>query len=255
MSSHPENASAPLPVGKLPWWLLVLGAVPVAGTAMLAARLIWEQTLWTWERGPQMVGFSLVHGSGAILLLPPILVLWITAVAAVIVWMIIRKRRVAGTTWLALWLPVIVFTLLLLPEGFWERLFIRQMSRSYYAADLVKYAIYRGDLGTVRAMLSHGVPVGAVEHAQWRTPLHTAAGAGNLRIVRFLLLKGADVNALDRSGDSPAELGASSGHPECVAFLQEHGGRRIKGDEAQHQKAIEDEVRDDIERMDRARSQ
>jgi hypothetical protein len=39
-----------------------------------------------------------------------------------------------------------------------------------------------------------------------------------------------------------------------VAFLQEHGGKRIRGDEAQHQKAIHDEVQDDIKEMDPSRS-
>jgi hypothetical protein len=37
------------------WW----GSAPL-GLA-LAARLLWEKTVWTWTRGPQMVGFSLMH--------------------------------------------------------------------------------------------------------------------------------------------------------------------------------------------------
>jgi hypothetical protein len=26
-----------------------------------AGRIAWEKTIWTWSRGPQMVGFSLMH--------------------------------------------------------------------------------------------------------------------------------------------------------------------------------------------------
>lgn len=61
------------------------------------------------------------------------------------------------------------------------------------------------------------------------------------------------MNALDRAGDSPAELAASRGHQDCKAFLEEHGGKRVRGDEAQHQKAIHAEVQDDIKGMDRSR--
>jgi hypothetical protein len=61
------------------------------------------------------------------------------------------------------------------------------------------------------------------------------------------------VNALDRAGDSPTELAASRGHQDCVDFLKEHDGKRIRGDDAQHQKAIHDQVRDDIEEMNRSR--
>lgn len=60
-------------------------------------------------------------------------------------------------------------------------------------------------------------------------------------------------NALDRSGDSPSELAASRGHKECLQYLEEHGGRIIRGSETQHQKAIEDKVRDDIEESERSR--
>jgi Ankyrin repeats (3 copies) len=139
------------------------------------------------------------------------------------------------------------------PSGVWQRLFIRQMASSPRAGDLLVYAAYDRDFRTVKAMLSHGVSIRATDHSEWRTALHAAAIAGDLRTIEFLVLTGADVDALDRSGDSPAELAASRGHQECATFLQEHGGKRIRGDEAQHQKAIKDQVRDDIEEMNRSR--
>lgn len=42
------------------WWLCY------PGTALLSARLVYEQTYLTWKYGPQMVGFSVAHG-GALL--------------------------------------------------------------------------------------------------------------------------------------------------------------------------------------------
>lgn len=52
------------------WWL---SRSPVA--AAFAARLLLEKTIWTWDRGPQMVGFTLMH-------VYPVL-----AVAGIISWM------------------------------------------------------------------------------------------------------------------------------------------------------------------------
>ena len=119
------------------------------------------------------------------------------------------------------------------------------MASSPRAADLLIYAAYDRDFRTVEALLSHGVPVTATDHHEGRTALHAAAIAGDLRSVRFLVSNGADVNALDRAGDSPAELAASRGHQDCVSFLQERGGKIVRGDEAQHQKAIHDRVEDE----------
>ena len=254
MTTASGESSNPAIIPGVQWWLLALGAVPLIGTALLATRLIWEQTVWTWERGPQMVGFSLAHGSGAVLLLAPfLLALWGAIALVLIVVNLIRKRRTDTPTYIAFGSALLLFGLLSVPSGVWQRLFIRQMAASPRAGDLLIYAAYDKDFRTVKAMLSHGVSINATDHSERRTALHAAAIAGDLRTIQFLVSNGADVNAMDRAGDSPAELAASREHQECVSFLHEHGGEQIHGDEAQHQKAIEDKVRDDIEEMNRSR--
>jgi hypothetical protein len=80
MTSAAKDSANLVPAVRARWWLLALGAVPLIGTALLAGRLLWEQTVWTWERGPQMVGFSLAHGSGAVLLMAPFLLAFWVAV-------------------------------------------------------------------------------------------------------------------------------------------------------------------------------
>lgn len=238
------------------WWLLASGLIPVIGTILLAARLIWEQTVLTWQLGPQMVGFSLAHGSGAILLLAPfLLALWTVIALIVIAVDLLNKRRIHRSTWAMSGAALLLFGLLFTPSGVWERLFIRQMASSSHAADLFVDAAYKRDLPTVKAMLKHGVSIDAIERSDWRTALHAAATSGDLRLVQFLLSKGANVNALDRSGDSPVELAASRGNKECAKFLQEHGGKRIRGDDAQHAKAIHDQVEDDIKAMEGSQHQ
>lgn len=203
-----------------------------------------------------MVGFSLVHGSGAVLLLAPfLLAFWVVVALVLIVINLVKRSRTDIPTRATLGLAVLLFGLLFVPSGVWQRLFIRQMASSPHSGDLLVYAAYDRDFRTVKAMLSHGVSIRSTDHSEWRTALHAAAIAGDLRTIQFLLSRGADVNALDRAGDSPAELAASRGHQECVTFLQEHGGKRIRGDEAQHRKAIEDKVQDDIKEMNRSRPQ
>ncbi|MGB6193233.1 MAG: ankyrin repeat domain-containing protein [Terracidiphilus sp.] len=243
------HTTAPI---RVRWWLLFIGVLPLLGTAILAGRLIWEQTVWTWRRGPQMVGFSLAHGAGAILFLAPILlVLWTAVALVMIVIDLVKRRKPDTTTFAGFAVALLLFGLLSVPAGIWQRLFIRQTVASPRVGDLLVYAAYNSDFRTVQAMLSHGISVSATDHSEWRTALHAAASAGDLRTIQLLVSMGADVNALDRSGDSPTELAASRRHEDCVAFLEEHGGKRIRGDEAQHQKAIHDKVAEDIEAMHR----
>jgi hypothetical protein len=117
---------------------------------------------------------------------------------------------------------------------------------------LLVYAAYRGDLGTVRGFILHGVPVGAIDHGDWRTALHGAAVKGDTQILRYLTSKGANINAVDRFGDSPLELAVSRGNHAAAEFLIERGAKKIRGEDAHRQKAIHDKVEDDIKALDRA---
>ncbi len=241
------------PTARLPQWLAISWIVLFIGSALLAGRTLWEETVRTWERGPQMVGFSLAHGDGAILIVfPPLLILWSAAVAVLTMRSLIKKNEIAALRWIGLGVVVALFALMGLPEGFWQRVFVTQMAASPRAGDLLVTAAYQGDLGTVKALLSHGVPINAATPGDRRTALHAAAVADNVPLLRYLISEGANINALDRSGDSPLEVAASRGKEESVQFLTENGAKRLRGDEAQHRKAIDDEVRETIDKERRA---
>ena len=79
--------------------------------------------------------------------------------------------------------------------------------------------------------------------------MHAAAGRGDVKILEYLVARGANVNALDLYGDSPLELALSNGHTDAAHFLSAHGAKRMRGDEAQRSKATEAIVRRDIEEM------
>jgi hypothetical protein len=253
MNDQNENNSPQTAPYRLPLWLQCLGVLVFVGSVILSARIIWEQTVWTWQRGPQMIGFSLAHGPGTILLMFPFLLFLWTVIALVLTLLRkVKRRQISPRTWAALGAAVLLLVLTALPEGFWQRIFIRRMAASSHAGDLLVYAAYRCDLGTVRAFISHGVGVDAIEHASWRTALHGATVCGDTRTLNYLLSQGADINAVDRYGDSPLELAASRGNHEAVQFLTTRGAKAIKGAEAQRKKAINDQVLDDIREMNRA---
>ncbi|SRR6266478_5744079 len=44
-----------------PQWLRIVWLCLSPFGLLFAARVAWEKTVWTWARGPQMVGFSLMH--------------------------------------------------------------------------------------------------------------------------------------------------------------------------------------------------
>jgi hypothetical protein len=202
-----------------------------------------------------MVGFSLAHGAGAILFLFPLLLLiWLAVVVGLTVRSVIKKSPIAPMRWAAVTLAILLLVVGELPEGLWQRVFISRMAASPRSGDLLVYASYRGDFGTVRGLISHGVPVDATDHTDWRTAMHGAAAKGDMKTLRYLVSKGANINALDRSGDSPLELATSAGKEEAAQFLTVQGAKRIRGDEAQRQKAIEDRVREATEELDRAES-
>jgi ankyrin repeat protein len=74
-----------------------------------------------------------------------------------------------------------------------------------------------------------------------------------VKVIEYLVSRGADVNAMDGFGDSPLEVAITNKHNEAAQVLADHGGRRIRGDDARRRKVTEDIVRKDMESMERLR--
>jgi len=187
-------------MSRLPAWLTLVGCLSVIGTVALAGCLVWEQTVWTWEKGPQQVGASLAQHGGLVLFVFPVLLLgWLLVVAAVTVHDALRTRRVPWKRVSAAAAAIAVMAILQLPYGFWQRTFIDQLSPER-AGELFVFAAKTGDFETLKALQKRGVEVNA-RAEDGTTALRQAAAAGRTEIVEFLLAHGADPRlARDRNG-------------------------------------------------------
>jgi len=56
-----------------------------------------------------------------------------------------------------------------------------------------------------------------------RTPLHLAAGMGQVDVARMLVERGADMSAQDEHGRTPLHLAASRGRVDVARMLVERG--------------------------------
>jgi len=72
------------------WWFF---CSPIA--LPFTVRIVWEKTVWTWSRGPQMVGFSLMH------IHPMFAIVGFISSLSVMLWLlpamlysIVRRRRI-----------------------------------------------------------------------------------------------------------------------------------------------------------------
>lgn len=219
---------------------LTISAIPVfLFAAILVARMIWEETSLTLQQGPQMIGFSLAHGGGAVLLLAPLLlVLWLVLALPTLIVAFARKRiysKVFPTSFLFV---AALLGLLSLPPVFWQWLMMPMFAKSAHAAELMVYAAAEGDVRTVTKYLDHGVPLESKNY-EGSTAAFAGAVGGNVKILQLLAERGANLNALNAYGDSPLEAATERHQSEAIAFLKTNGGVLVKGTPEQRNAASE----------------
>jgi hypothetical protein len=248
MAEETENATEQVQTKRSPGGLLAVGIPATLFTAMFAGRMIWEETWLTFHEGPQMLGYSLAHGGGAILLVTPfLLALWLLAAIITMAVYLWRRKALSRLYWSTLAGAVLTIGLVFIPPEFWQWAFARSFAKSPHAADLMVYAGEEGGTRTVRGYLDHGVPLTATNY-EGSTAVFGAAAGGRLPTVEMLASRGADINATNSYGDSPLEAAAENGHTDVAAFLKAHGASQIRGTPGQREAATTAIVRTEIER-------
>jgi ankyrin repeat protein len=81
----------------------------------------------------------------------------------------------------------------------------------------------KGDTAEVKALLSKQPDLVNAKNEKGSTPLHLASYKGHLEMVKFLLEKGADIEAENGSGFTSLQLAVYGGHRNVAEFLIDKG--------------------------------
>jgi ankyrin repeat protein len=87
-------------------------------------------------------------------------------------------------------------------------------------------AAFKGNVGAVQKLLAKGAKV----NRQGWTPLHYAAAGGHGEIVRLLLERGAEIDAVAVLGVTPLIMAAREGKHDAIVVLLEKGANRALRD-------------------------
>ncbi|XP_076640389.1 myotrophin homolog isoform X1 [Colletes latitarsis] len=88
------------------------------------------------------------------------------------------------------------------------------------------WGIKNGDLEQVRDIVENKAnDIDVNQMIDGRTPLHYAADYGQSEVIRYLLEKGANVNATDKHGITTLLAAIWEGHTNCVKLLLEKGAK------------------------------
>ena len=93
------------------------------------------------------------------------------------------------------------------------------------AAGEIHTAAANGNLDQVKSLLAGDATLVSAEdqNATRDLPLHSAAGAGHLEVIRYLVEAGAEVDGGDSDGSTPLHVAALRGHLTCVEYLVDKG--------------------------------
>jgi hypothetical protein len=172
---------------------IIAGYVFLAGSALLVGRIIYEETILTRIRGPQMVGFAMAHGA-----LPFIVGAGLVGLLGGSIWLIAslvllvrRQFRIPLADWVPLVLLCVLAAMLFIPYETWEELTVRIAGPGSYGNEFLVQAAAHGRRRMVVYFLRRGYDIN-YEDSGGTTPLSAAAVGGNKEMVMFLISSGAD---------------------------------------------------------------
>ncbi|XPS83969.1 putative peptidase C14, caspase [Desulfosarcina variabilis str. Montpellier] len=92
-------------------------------------------------------------------------------------------------------------------------------------------AVYAGQLEIVKYLVSKGANVDAKDNAYHYTPLHAAVYTCNMDIAKYLIANGASINAKTISKETPLHLAVNCGDLKFVKYLISKGAVRSAEDQ------------------------
>jgi ankyrin repeat protein len=97
----------------------------------------------------------------------------------------------------------------------------------YAGATLLHTAAADCNVAVVKYLVSKGADVNAPDNWGW-TPLHRAArDNSNVEVLKYLVSQGADANVKNKGGATPLAMAMTMGkHPRTIAYLESIGNNR-----------------------------
>lgn len=203
--------------------LTATGILLIPGSVWLTWKLIYEDTILTWERGPQMVGFTLVHQNFAFFLIGvgSLILAHVWLITLAIQW--IRSRRQMGIeNWIIGGFLLIGLIPNYIPGNVWRLGMIKLYGPGPHGGELLIECAAFGDVKTVQELIKQGVDVN-VKGIGDTTPLLAACVDGNAKTVEVLISNGADINTKDITGGTALMGAAENNTPDVIRVLLKHG--------------------------------
>lgn len=182
----------------LPIRMQVFGWAALVGALAWDLRLIYEQTILTWRNGPQMLGFAMAH------LHPELLIVGVVSLIGAHIWIVwflvlwirrlTRGRRMRPVAWVQLGLIAFVTAMPYIPYSLWQIATLELAGPGRQSGAQLAVAASENQELFVRALLNHGVPVEG-STAWGGTALNMACQAEKLEMARYLIAKGAKIDA------------------------------------------------------------
>jgi len=147
----------------IPSWFRLLGWIVFAGSALLVLRLIYEETILTWQNGPQMLLFSIAHIHGTFLavggLATLLVYVWFASFPGLATHGMLRKRHIGAAAWVQCGVLMFLRFLLYVPYHPWQWFTLEVAGPGPHAATQMGYAVGGNHHYLVRAFLDKDLAV------------------------------------------------------------------------------------------------
>jgi len=110
------------------------------------------------------------------------------------------------------------------PIGLLSKKLVKFKSAMLFDSKLLE-ASKNGEATIVKQLLEKGANIEAVDGNEW-TPLHVASENGHEAVVQLLLKKGANIEAVDGNEWTPLYIASYNGHKAIVQLLRDNGANQ-----------------------------